>query len=559
VCFRLLNKYQLMFLQQLEQTTTAWLQAGQRAATIPHREVYRLLHSVRGTAGTIGLPRFSEVAGELLQQLEEESDRQWPQEELGAYLRGLLSLADETKAGGYPAEEAGIAVLPAAKASDAVREAVREKEHVILLIDDDAALLQLIKDALEAEGWMVVTATDGEQAIRLFFEMRPDCVMLDAVLGDTSGFEIMDTIREQALVSFVPIVMMSGKNDKATRIRCYEGGGDDFCPKPVDLEELVPRLRRLLVRRQQLKQLLLRDPLTGAYTLGFYPMEMKRRVTAEASGGQPFALLCADVDGFADVNDTYGHMHGNRLLKQFVQLAEEIGGSGSVLFRDYGDRFYILTGFSGEERGKQLAEALVNRMAQSRLQTSKGTFSRTLSVGVAEIRPSGEAPEVWLERAKAALQQAKREGGNTVRSFETQQAVAVKQTAIKLAIIDDDPLLCKLLARQLRDIGGADVQIDLRVYADGELFFEDPWHNQPGSYLIVLDKLMPKMNGMEVLRRLRAHYDRRRYKILMLTGVDADQDVVTALEEGTDDYLTKPFSLPELEARIRRFIRGIVK
>ncbi|MNN74721.1 Response regulator MprA [compost metagenome] len=78
-----------------------------------------------------------------------------------------------------------------------------------------------------------------------------------------------------------------------------------------------------------------------------------------------------------------------------------------------------------------------------------------------------------------------------------------------------------------------------------------------GRYLLVLDRMMPRMNGMEVLRKLRSGAGRGEYTILMLTGVNEEREIAEAIQAGTDDYLTKPFSLVELEARVVRLLRGM--
>ncbi|MNR00296.1 Transcriptional regulatory protein OmpR [compost metagenome] len=117
-----------------------------------------------------------------------------------------------------------------------------------------------------------------------------------------------------------------------------------------------------------------------------------------------------------------------------------------------------------------------------------------------------------------------------------------------------------MLERRLRDmevVGGEGLEI--RTFADGEAFFSDEWHHSEGAYLLILDRMMPRMNGMEVLTRLRAEYPADKYRILMLTGNGDETEIAQAIQAGTDDYVTKPFRLPELEARIRRLLQGRIR
>ena len=93
------------------------------------------------------------------------------------------------------------------------------------------------------------------------------------------------------------------------------------------------------------------------------------------------------------------------------------------------------------------------------------------------------------------------------------------------------------------------------MYEDGDQFLTDGWHKGSESCLILLDRNMPKLNGMEVLRRIRQADASHRYSILMLTGIEDDLEVAKALEAGVDDYVTKPFGMAELEARVRKMLQ----
>ncbi|WP_438445201.1 response regulator [Gorillibacterium sp. sgz5001074] len=562
-----MHKYRNLFLDSLAQSIDKL--KGSSAAE--GREVYRLLHSVRGTAGTLGLDRFSLLAAEWLEQLDEEDDSVWPEETLKRLLGQLEAAARELQsaAASLQAEAAGVpesrtaaqakrSLSGQASGTLGLQEHASEKSALVLVLDDDPALLQAVKDGLETAGWMVLAVQDAKQAERLFFEMNPDLVMLNILLTAESGFDVLRRIAPLAENAFVPVMMMSGKTDKATRIRCYEEGADAFLAKPVDLEELVPWVARLLERRIRLKRMLLQDPLTGAHTRMFFRMELQRRLAVQAQPGSVEYVACFDIDGFGEINDYYGHSEGNRLLTELARLIRRVARGGDMLIRDHGDRFFLMMAREKPEDAAQTVEEVLREFKAAVRRTELGSYSRTASAGLAAVLSPGAEPEEWLDRAQQAMRSAKADGGGLLRIFD-QEHPSCTLPQLRVAIVDDDPLLCQMLQRQLDGLGGPGIRTDIRTYPDGEQFLEDEWHTGPGTTLLVLDRLMPRMNGMEVLRRLRASYDRRKYRIVMLTGVDADADVASAIEEGTDDYLTKPFSLVELEARLKRFVRGIRK
>ncbi len=100
------------------------------------------------------------------------------------------------------------------------------------------------------------------------------------------------------------------------------------------------------------------------------------------------------------------------------------------------------------------------------------------------------------------------------------------------------------------------VTLDLRAFKDGEQFIASDWHRGTEPCLVILDGVMPKMDGLEVLQQLRSQKDSSRYKVIMLTARKSENDIARALELGADDYMTKPFKLLELEARIRHMLKG---
>ncbi|MCI3922561.1 response regulator [Paenibacillus sp. TRM 82003] len=124
----------------------------------------------------------------------------------------------------------------------------------------------------------------------------------------------------------------------------------------------------------------------------------------------------------------------------------------------------------------------------------------------------------------------------------------------QVAIVDDDPVLRTMLTRRMvRLLGESDC---VKSYEDGDAFLNDDWHRGGEGCLVLLDRNMPRMNGMEVLGQLRKLRDEKRYFILMLTGIEEDFEVAKALEAGVDDYVTKPFGMAELEARARKMMRS---
>jgi two-component system response regulator MtrA len=120
--------------------------------------------------------------------------------------------------------------------------------RTILVVDDEPTLRETLAEALDADGFRVVTAADGREALARFREHRPELVVLDLMLPELSGIEVCRIIRQE---SDVPILMLTAKSSEVDKIVGLELGADDYVTKPFSLRELSARIRALLRRSEQ--------------------------------------------------------------------------------------------------------------------------------------------------------------------------------------------------------------------------------------------------------------------------------------------------------------------
>jgi two-component system KDP operon response regulator KdpE len=118
-------------------------------------------------------------------------------------------------------------------------------EPVVLAVDDEAGALRLIRLEMQEQGFRVVTASNGEDALKLAEEHRPDVVLLDVMMPDIGGLELMRTMREQRNV---PVLLVTGRGGETDRVRGLEMGADDYVVKPFSADELGARIRAVLRR-----------------------------------------------------------------------------------------------------------------------------------------------------------------------------------------------------------------------------------------------------------------------------------------------------------------------
>ena len=175
-----LQKYKNHLFQTTKNKLTEWLSL--KGETILAEEVYRFLHSIKGTSGTLQLDELMQISSELLSKLENEGMEKWREIDLNAFLYPLIKLI-------YKYENSDNLV-------NLNGTVLNSSAPLIQIIDDDVSMLILLKDVLEEKGWMVITNTNPENAVKQYFEMKPDCLILDIQLPQKDGFQILQEIQE---------------------------------------------------------------------------------------------------------------------------------------------------------------------------------------------------------------------------------------------------------------------------------------------------------------------------------------------------------------------------
>ena len=117
----------------------------------------------------------------------------------------------------------------------------------ILVVDDEERMVRFIRMNLEHDGFLVSEAFNGKQAIQKLRDVTPDLILLDVMMPDLDGFEVLETIRE---ITNVPVIMLTAKGEEDDRVRGLERGADDYVTKPFSPRELVSRVKAVLRRTE---------------------------------------------------------------------------------------------------------------------------------------------------------------------------------------------------------------------------------------------------------------------------------------------------------------------
>ena len=134
---------------------------------------------------------------------------------------------------------------------------------------------------------------------------------------------------------------------------------------------------------------------------------------------------------------------------------------------------------------------------------------------------------------------------------------AYQKSTLNISVIDDDIIIRSLLAQILESITIDNFELNIKVFENGPSFLNSEHAKEDVNHFLILDGIMPDMDGLEVLQKVKQGKNAHRYKVLMLTGRKSKDEIERALKLGADDYVTKPFNVTELQARIERILNMI--
>lgn len=532
-----MKKYQKMLMERTKNKINEW----KKTEEVTNEEIFRLFHSLKGTAASIELIELSSKAEKVLEVIKENQEKNWRKVEWQPLI----------------AEIEPLLMLEKTEALVEIREEVLTREEqgaLILLVDNDMDMVEFVKHSLEEKGYTVLVAVNAKKATTIYYEQIPDCVIISKDIQELTEYKILKAMMEKAFMSFIPVVFISQDNSSDRRMKIFQWGAADFLPKPVLAEELLIRLENRLKYKEAVKNAILLDELTGAFNRKFFTLEMSRQVQELSRTNIPFSLAIIDLDHFKQVNDTYGHHVGDNVLVKFANYMQENKRQSDFFIRYGGEEFLLLLPRTKKEDAKQLIERILEGFSELLFQTENETFHVTFSAGITEVDNPSIHSQDYLKQADLALYEVKENGRNGVLIYQEDKSITVSSKKIHVGIIDDDLVVQQIVKEHLAKLRIVGYELDIEVFREGESFFASDWHKQQGKYLIVLDGVMPRMDGLEVLQELRKQYSDKKFMVLMLTGRKNEKDIVRALELGADDYLTKPFSVVELQARVKRLL-----
>ena len=190
------------------------------------------------------------------------------------------------------------------------------RRDVVLVADDDEDIVRFVEVNLLLEGFEVITAADGEEALDVATESLPDLILLDVMMPRLDGFEVCKRLRDDSRTKHISVIMLTAKSLSADKVVGLTAGADDYIIKPFDPIELVARVKSSLRRSRDLSAVNPLTQLPGNVQVG-------AEATARIDAGGPFGFIYADLDNFKAFNDHFGFHRGDEAIKLMARCLRE--------------------------------------------------------------------------------------------------------------------------------------------------------------------------------------------------------------------------------------------
>jgi two-component system, cell cycle response regulator len=296
----------------------------------------------------------------------------------------------------------------------------------LMIAEDDPSLRNLLKLYLTRWGYDVIVTQDGNEAWQtLLSEDAPRLVLMDWMMPGMDGVEICRKVRAELKEPYTYIILLTGQHRDQDIVDGMESGADDYITKPFNHNELRVRLRagrrilelqdELLAAREILRAKASRDSLTGLWNHA----EIYRILVDELARAKRedtcVSVIMADLDNFKKINDTYGHLVGDAVLRLTSERMLSLMRSYDYVGRYGGEEFLIvMQGCEGKD-AESLAERLRHSICSESMDTPEGMIPVTISLGVSKSSPGKELDASSLVKAAdVALYRAKEMGRNRV-------------------------------------------------------------------------------------------------------------------------------------------------
>ena len=296
------------------------------------------------------------------------------------------------------------------------------KNAKILVVDDIKTNCDVLKRRLESNEFIVDVSMSGKEALEKINQHKYDLILLDVLMPEVNGLEVLIKVREQYSADKLPIIMVSSFDDVESISKCIQLGASDYLSKPVNSTILTQKVASTLERkalREREEQLLselhrqaITDEMTGIPNRRYvFDVLEKSFLEINKESKEHFATAIFDIDHFKNVNDTYGHAAGDEIIKKVSFIATSVINAPDIFGRIGGEEFLAVIFNNSKEHLQQICEKVRSTIENDETLFDNQKIRVTISGGVCFTDESTSVSDM-VNKADERLYLAKKNGRN---------------------------------------------------------------------------------------------------------------------------------------------------
>jgi diguanylate cyclase (GGDEF)-like protein len=297
----------------------------------------------------------------------------------------------------------------------------KNSDITVLIVDDDLSVRNTMDEYIANAGFSTLAASSAEEALELVEKNNFAVVITDIRLPGLGGLELTKVIKQK---NGSDVIVVTGYSDDYSYEEAINIGASDFVIKPVRLEELLLRLRRVLKERQlstertrmmqKLQKLATTDGLTKLYNSRSFYSQLELEVDRYNRYKHPLSLLLLDIDNFKEFNDNFGHLEGDKVLVRFSQIIKSCLRTNDSAYRYGGEEFTVILPETNGDEAKTVAQRIRSSLETEKFEPIPDRNAKiTISIGVTQYFPKEEL-SAFIRRADKAMYLSKKNGRNRV-------------------------------------------------------------------------------------------------------------------------------------------------
>ena len=297
-------------------------------------------------------------------------------------------------------------------------------EHIgsLLIIDDDVSSLTELTHILRSY-YKIYTAKNGEDGLMRAQQALPDLILLDVVMPDMSGFDVLEKLKQSELTRHIPVIFITGLSKRVSEETALAKGAVDFISKPFSPAIVMLRIAiqmKILDQMHTIEKMSMLDYLTGLPNRRNFEKSFESEWNRASRDKSTLSIMILDIDDFKYYNDTYGHSQGDKALKGVSSVFKKcLKRPGDFVARWGGEEFIVLLPETDSKGAVTVAEEIRRSVQSLEILSEEGMITGlTVSTGIYTRTPDSKiSPKDFIPNADKALFEAKASGKNTYRTF----------------------------------------------------------------------------------------------------------------------------------------------